>query len=617
MKIKSFLIVGVLTFALLSLNLHYIIPITSTYKAREQCNETSFHAVSSLEHGSEIPRNTSHICRSILTLFRVSSSATHSLSNPPSPKQVWEALQHDLVEDSVAFAHQLWEQRTNNSDIHEGIGHMMKLLTPERMRKSVVHPMPIADSSRLVEIIRRRLEDPTKHPPLSIVALGGSVVWGMESTSSYPIPNLKRFWSPEKSRRAAWANNLERVMNKVLFQGQNVVHVQNLGVGGTTSDIGALIVEYGFLETTLAPDIIIAAFGRNDFIFEADKQLEIAQNLVQAVRTMRCDGLPVFISHLDTMMRNPRTVNFMELGQTQAMVTQWYDVMGISFEKAFQDITMHDIPKIKGDEGSYNDTYNSYWGNPWWNCHPGLIYHAAVSWSITYSLANSFIDACEYETSLADGKETAHLTLNQLPPLKNKANYAELYQQWNHSQMEHDAKCRMQSSSGTSKSKSCQYKWINTKGLGVHSKDAAAAIVKSVLLNNSGWEAAGGKNQFAGGEKPGWITNTANASFEIAVRAKDCHIRTVTIVYLKSYGDKWKDSSVSVQTHVVKQDGTHYKESQSVILGGIHDSRTSVNYWQKIHLVGEGAILGDTVHVSFRLVGGSSFRINGLLLCSS
>jgi hypothetical protein len=586
---------------------------THDYDRHEMSHESHLFREQYRTVDSMVPSTTTPICTSIFALFRNASATT---PHPLSPKQVWETLQHDLVQDSITFTNRLWRQQ-DHPNISTAFKGIMNLLTPDRMHKSLVHPMPLTDSNKLVNIIRLRLDDPAKNPPLRIVAMGGSIVWGMESTS-HTFEGLENFKNPLKSTRASWANNLQRVLNSVLFNGLDVVEVKNLGVGGASSDIGALLVEYDFLQTSGTPDVIIAAYATNDEVLgDANTQMEAAQTLVQAVKRLRCDGLPVFISYLDPIMKEPRAIKFMEQGQIQAMLTQWYDFMGISFEKALQDVTMRDIPKIKGKVMSHFDSYNSYWGNPWWNCHPGLIYHSAVSWFITYSLANALVFSCEYAGSPATvGTDQAPLSLNMLPPLRNGADYLELYQQWTQSQMEHDAKCKVQRETGASISKTCAYKWVNTKGLGVNTRNKAEAIMNKVLIKNSGFEAAGGKNKFAV-EKPGWITNKANASFEIAVPANNGPIKTVTIIYMKSYGEKWKDSAATVEVRIVRQSGDTEEEAvEPVTLVGTHNSNTSVNYWEAIQL-GKGALVGDNVHVTFQMVGGTTFRINGLLFCSN
>jgi hypothetical protein len=500
---------------------------------------------------------------------------------------------------------------------------MMNLLSPERLRKALVHPMPIADASKLVEIIRLRLEDPTKNPPMEIIAMGGSFVYGIEALGETFGIDLSWKLRRQKQFEAAWANNLGQFINNGLFHGRDVVHVQNLGVGGSTSDIGALLIEYGFLQTPgTVPDIIITAFSPNDNTLEFEKQLEVGNQLTKAIKTMRCDGLPVQISFVDLFDGGKdKKVRFLEQTQTQAVLTHWYDFMGLSFEKVFQEVAIRDVP------GAHRHKMASYryWGNPWFNVHPGSIYHCAVCWLLTISLANALVDSCEYQgsTSLtsttaktAMGDTSAAWSLSHLPPLKSGANYFDVYDEWNNTHMDHAAKCQMQREAGTSIAKTCEYKWVNTKHLGVDSKYAADAVMQRVMISNNGWYAEGVKHRSEKGEKPGWVTTAPNADFEIAILSESGPIRTVTIIYMKSYGDKWKDSAVNVKFSTVRKDGATEDEAKNVSLVGIHNSNTSVNYWEKIEL-SSTALPGDKVHAKFKMVGGSSFRINGLLFCSS
>jgi hypothetical protein len=323
---------------------------------------------SKIARASWIPEHTRPICKSIFTLFRNATSSTPApVPYPPSPKQVWETLKHDLVQESIALVNKIWNQ-TDNPNITAGFHDMMNLLSPDRLRKSLVHPMPLADASKLVEIIRLRLEDPTKHPPLEIIAMGGSVVYGAEALGQTFGLHLPWKLRKQKQTEPAWANSLGQFLNNGLFHGRDVVHVQNLGVAGSTSDIGALLVEYGFLQTPgTVPDIVITAYSPNDNILEFDRQLEVGNQLVKAIKTMRCDGLPVQISFVDPLDGGENNkVRFLEQAQTQAVLTHWYDFMGLSYEKVFQDVAIRDMPIAqKGKMGSYNGTYNRYWGNPW------------------------------------------------------------------------------------------------------------------------------------------------------------------------------------------------------------------------------------------------------------
>lgn len=48
-------------------------------------------------------------------------------------------------------------------------------------------------------------------------------------------------------------------------------------------------------------------------------------------------------------------------------------------------------------------------------------------------------------------------------------------------------------------------------------------------------------------------------------------------------------------------------------LEGIHNSTTSVNYLENFNL---NATVGDTVIATFHLIGGSTFKISGILFCA-
>lgn len=83
-------------------------------------------------------------------------------------------------------------------------------------------------------------------------------------------------------------------------------------------------------------------------------------------------------------------------------------------------------------------------------------------------------------------------------------------------------------------------------------------------------------------------------------------IQKVTIQYIKSYKPKWGNSKLLLGSSVLERNGT-----STAILDGVHNSTTSINYRAEINDI--HANPGETVVARFTLIGGSAFKITGML----
>ena len=147
------------------------------------------------------------------------------------------------------------------------------------LRNIILHELGHETAQRLFRIIRLRLADPTKNPPVQIFTYGGSVVAGSESywnqwwLTNTTIGNKRRIESPFVFS-LPWPFRLPEVWNDVIFGGQDVFQVHNFGTRGASTEAGVLSLEYGMFgdihdNTTgkaILPDIIIHAYGNNDIL---------------------------------------------------------------------------------------------------------------------------------------------------------------------------------------------------------------------------------------------------------------------------------------------------------------------------------------------------------------
>jgi hypothetical protein len=91
--------------------------------------------------------------------------------------------------------------------------------------------------------------------------------------------------------------------------------------------------------------------------------------------------------------------------------------------------------------------------------------------------------------------------------------------------------------------------------------------------------------------------------------------KVLTIQSIKSYGEKWEGSKARVVVDVVLPGGTETQRVLDETIEGSHTSSTSVNYSTEYSL-GDIAVVGSHARIQITLVGGTTFKLTGMMLCS-
>ena len=93
-------------------------------------------------------------------------------------------------------------------------------------------------------------------------------------------------------------------------------------------------------------------------------------------------------------------------------------------------------------------------------------------------------------------------------------------------------------------------------------------------------------------------------------------IQSVTLFYMKSYGTKWKDSELEAK---VSSGRSTNQQDQTVLekrnMFGTHNKNTSETYTEEI-VLSKPVDAGETIELEIELVGGSTFKLMGLVVCS-
>ena len=166
----------------------------------------------------------------------------------------------------------------------------------------------------------------------------------------------------------------------------------------------------------------------------------------------------------------------------------------------------------------------------------------------------------------------------------------------------------------------CSQSWISTPGN--FDSNKISRFMKKYNTNNDGWEAER-QSKEGWSNKDGWVATKPNATFTLRFPSVEKEIKTVSIYFLRSYGEKWKDSSARFTTLRLPPGATETASATSKVVSeydipGIHADENftySLTLSETMRL-SETVKKGETVDIKVDLVFGSHFKIMGMMLCN-
>jgi hypothetical protein len=120
--------------------------------------------------------------------------------------------------------------------------------------------------------------------------------------------------------------------------------------------------------------------------------------------------------------------------------------------------------------------------------------------------------------------------------------------------------------------------------------------------------------------KLGITAISKNASMQFDFLNVTAPVQILTVHSLKSYGEAWEGSAANfiISKKVPKTGnqtiGGQWTQVSSQILSGVHNSESTISYSTEMKF--PPMEVGSDVKLEVNLVGGSKFKITGLMLCS-
>jgi hypothetical protein len=299
-----------------------------------------------------------------------------------SASHVWQSFRNELLNASYAT------QDTDNERFRPWVTELFDWYTTDRMERSLAFPASSANMRHILQIID---DYPSTKEPLQIRVMGGSVTAGhdcMHNTIGVKDKRTPKGHAPFFS--CAWPTRLEFLLNTFFFGGEHVVKVTNLAVGGSSSEVGSMILEYGlFPKNFTLPHVVLSAFSANDGTSPLGKDLvfQYMQDYVRAASNLRCeDGLPMVVSVDDFHgVRNP--MEPMEHSAALHTISSWYQLMAISYPNVIRDAV---YANLENRTAKHPLMSTSVIGN----MHMGLGFHFGMTWVVLFNLLNAVVKGC-------------------------------------------------------------------------------------------------------------------------------------------------------------------------------------------------------------------------------
>lgn len=554
--------------------------------------------------------------------------------------------------------------------LHDFTAILLHLMTPERLQRSVkTLPHDLNGVGRVLDIFWKRLSyirenggrrssSPRK---LNILVMGGSVTMGVLCQTN-PVPGVNM--NAYSRRNCAWPDRLKCFLEKLL--GGDVVTVSSITLGGSNTETGTTIWDYGLSDETPYPDILINAYSTNDMhvnsmtsASEQNKTLasnlfDVTQRFIRSVLQppggSKCEGRkPPLLIYFDDYVGNEQNeiLQTTAVSETLNVLSTYYGIAHISYADAIRDMVYGDSAEEWFSPHGWFDKEGKFSRQ----IHPGTSMHISATWVIAFNLLNMITSYCSVTSGgsdiidrnhgyqeradwekrnygyrpirglpmLTDSKHLAGGPMPKpsgLPPTLDATLKLETITQiWRGNSSYHDdsTDCDQHSNADNEPlTKPCAFAWVTGLSRSCKTKGCLNDKWKAFITENHGWAFEDDNS------KLGFACNGPNSTFVFELQKLSQPVRSIAFLVMKSYGDKWSGSKISIDAFINRSPDTKEARVNSMEIEGFHAKQTSEIYVSKMDLtkeLPEGALAGDSVKVAVELVGGSTFKITGLAFC--
>jgi len=305
----------------------------------------------------------------------------------------------------------------------------------------------------------------------------------------------------------------------------------------------------------------------------------------------------------------------MQYNSVMVRVAKWYNNFAVSPVDSLRKIV---LAEPRG--GSFSLPWTRRFPDP----HFGFSTHIVVVWAIAYSFLEVLTAFCDdvRTTEIADGlgrnkgqTQSVNASVSDLiatvppPSLMSNLQMKNVAVKWKERAMEYENQCQ-------GKTNKCELAWVAGHDPRTGSLKSLERYLSRYISENKGWTLMQENSQgFA--YCLGLVATGANSSMSFALGNIRSKVKRVTVLSMKSYGEKWAESRALFSVYVQTPGDSEYIAVRSFEVEGFHEMQTSVLYTTEIDLGNKIATVGSDLKVQVDLIGGSTFKIGGMMICNS
>lgn len=527
------------------------------------------------------------------------ADANYSQIGLPSVGTIWTS-DISLIKQALLHSPSNEPFGSSSKELNSLIERVFQALPLSSLRRSVRPATLVSDDiklRRILDVLWKRYRDAANNPPLQVLVFGGSPTAGS---------NCERNGKVKKQGQCAWPGHLQGFVNAYL--GFDAIRVVNYAIGASSSHLATMMLQLRLFPLSMVPegpDIVVNAYAVNDFSYHSGEQKDGTlsfQNLFSAflgaIRDLTsCSQDRPFVIFLDDF-----SVNFLKGHSVEAVesyraeiskLTRYHQVLTISFVDMIQDFLFRDSEEEKLFVDWRGDGKHIPWGG-----------HVAIVLAFTFNALQIVVNLCErrLESTLPD-KDSSTKGGNQLfdsyfrPHLDKKVALDVFGKEWSDHLAASFENCNVDD-----RTKGCPFGWIALRKEDEHRHIEG---LESILVKSDNWayvQTWPPTNYGLYGSRNG------TAVLHLDSSATNATVTTITIIYMKSYSEKWYNSTVEATVHRCDE------VVSSVVLSGFHEKLTSEFFTETITLP-TGSSDCYSTNLTLQMTGGDTFRIGGLSFC--
>lgn len=359
--------------------------------------------------------------------------------------------------------------------------------------------------------------------------------------------------------------------------------------------------------------------------------IELNQQYVRQLLTPKreCGHQPPLLLYLDDYLGNEQNEVMTTMISSQAihLLSGYYGLGSISYADAVRDI-------VFGDNKEW--WYHANWfekGAYERAVHPHMGMHIAATWVVAFYFMNLVTTYCSLPFHQHSGYEQDIVATqlkggpkhrpDGLPPILTKdLSLEKISELWSsdaksaNNLWKSSAQCAKEGKAANEDEpieKPCMYSWVVGLERFLDKTQNLEGKLKPQITSNNGWSAANDNS------KLGWVPAGNGSKFTMEWKSVTQPVRALTLLIMRSYGEKWEGSKLKVQIW------SNEKLMSSDEIVGFHDKHTSETYNVKMKIgvidsseqsaVDKEVPVGSDLKITFELVGGTTFKISGMAIC--